>query len=154
MKRARQLSLMAALLCMANSRPAPAADLIITLQGCTAMRDDAARLACYDKAMSRTTVTPEQTFGLSNAQVAKQEKIPNPEPTKITVKVIALGPQSNGGLLITVEPNQVWAEQDPSGKVFPIKIGDAVTIKPGLLGGFLLTGATPGSGSIRVKRMK
>lgn len=153
MRHGRWHWLTAAALCAASS-PIIAADLIITLQGCAAQRDDAQRLACYDKAMSRAAATPEQTFGLSNAQVAKQEKIPSPEPAKLSSKVTAIGQQPKGGLLITLESGQVWAEQDVTGKIFALKVGDAVTIKPGVLGGFFLVGPPPGNGSIRVKRVK
>jgi hypothetical protein len=143
-----------AVLCAPAATPLFAADLIATLQGCAAMSDDAQRLSCYDKAMSRTSVTPAQTFGLSNAQVAKQEKLPSVEPKKITAKVTAISQQPQGGLLVTLEGDQMWAEQDAGGGYFALKVGDSVTVKPGLMGGFLMSGPASGQRAIRVRRVK
>jgi len=72
------------------------------------------------------------------------------EAAKITAKVVAVSRRPQGGIVLTLDNEQVWAEQDPGG-YFPLKVGDSVTLKPGLLGGYLLT-ASSGHGSIRVKR--
>jgi hypothetical protein len=144
-------NLMAAVLFAANGSQAVADTLAVTLQSCTAEQDDVRRLACYDKAMSRPPASPKQTFGLSKAEVAEKEHVQ--EPTQITAKVVAVTQRPQGGVVLTLENDQVWAEQDPAG-YFAIKVGDSVTVKPGLLGGFLLTGSSSGHRSIRVKREK
>jgi hypothetical protein len=148
--RTSTINLMAAALCAANCSQAIADNLTTTLQSCVAEQDDALRLSCYDKAMSRPPASPERTFGLSKPEVT--EKGPASKPTQMTAKVVAVSQRPQGGVVLTLENDQVWAEQDPEG-YFPIKVGDSVTVKPGLLGGFLLTGSSNGR-SIRVKREK
>jgi hypothetical protein len=73
------------------------------------------------------------------------------ETAKIIAKVVAVSRRPQGGIVLTLDNDQVWAEQDPGG-YFPLKVGDSVTVKPGLLGGYLLTVPSSGHGSIRVKR--
>ncbi|MDB6086413.1 MAG: hypothetical protein JWN43_4294 [Gammaproteobacteria bacterium] len=149
MKRTQSVTNVAAVvICAANWSQAVAGDLVTTLQSCTAERDDLRRLACYDKALSRPPARSGDTFGLS-----KPEKRPVQEPAKLTGKVVAVTQRPQGGVVLTLDNDQVWAEQDPGG-YFAINVGDSVTVKPGLLGGFLLTGSATGNRSIRVKREK
>ena len=130
------------------------------LHVCLAESDGARRLACYDKALNRSTVaghstqtTPEQRFGLSAAQVVQKEHLVE-SPQGITAKAAAVGRQPAGNLVVTLDNGQVWAQQSADGQELSVSVGDSVTISRELMGGFLLSSSASGHRSMRVRRVK
>ena len=122
------------------------------LQSCVSEQDDIRRLSCYDRVMSRPATPAGQVSGLTSAAgVPKAATNPAvPKPSRVTAKVIAITQGPHREVIVTLENQQVWAEQDAEG-YFPVKVGESVTVKPGLLGGFLLIA---NGRSIRVTREK
>jgi hypothetical protein len=147
------------------------------LKQCAQINDPAKRLACYDQvaerqpaggaaspkdsAMARDSaappaatatpataaaaVPPKESFGLYTAEHPAAPAV----EALITAKVIAMGISSNGRSTLTLEGNQVW-ELDSADPV--LAKGDAVTVKRGTLGSFILT--TPAGRLHRVHRVR
>jgi len=143
-----------------------ASGLPAALHACTQEPDDSRRLACYDHEMARPaaarppaaspppTPAPDKSFGLSPE---KQRQL---EPRATRAKVIpqilsstvsAVGSRGDGRLAITLANGQLWV-QGEAYEVFRVNVGDAVTIKPGLLGSFHLY--APSGYATRVTRAR
>ena len=125
-----RMFLAAALLAAASTGPALAADdeLATRIAACTREKDDALRLACFDRA------------------AAPQE----PAAKRIGATVTAIETRTRGELVVTLDNGQVWAQKD-SGAYFPLKVGDPVTILAGTLGSFLLISGNRATAVTRVQ---
>jgi hypothetical protein len=146
---------------------APAASgLPASLQACTQEPDDSRRLACYDHEMARLAAAPppamspapapvpDKSFGLTPEQQRQLEPRATREkviPQTLSSTVSAVSSRGDGRLVITLANGQVWV-QGEAYEVFRIKAGDAITIKPGLLGSFHLYG--PSGYATRVTRAR
>lgn len=140
----------------AAANPAPlTADDLAKAQNCVAQDDNRLRLACYDAALHRAAKrpAPDQDFGLSPARVVAKEQLAEPMKA-MTVAVVAVDHVSRGGIMLTLANQQVWVDEDSDAASFLVRAGDSVTVTPGALGGYLLTGSEGGHRSIRVKRLK
>jgi len=119
------------------------------IRACKALRSDAERLACYDKAVAHVesgattdaAVTPENMFGGSTA-IAPPPDPQNPaereELKQITGKVVSLNRTANGLVELRLDNDQVWRQQT-SDTTPTIETGDSVTISRASLGTFRLT---------------
>jgi hypothetical protein len=168
-------------------------------RSCISLADDAARLACYDRAVGRvpgaraapatsttsgphgaapthgatapvapsssgpaagaaaatvaatpTAVTPPAPknpvaeFGLT--ETAKRKKDPvkaaeaAAEPDNISGRVLSVQWRKYGEFVVTLDNGQVWEQNTPEPSAI-VKVGDAVTIKKGWLGSFMLVTA-------------
>lgn len=138
----------------ANREPLTADDLA-KAQDCVAQDDNLLRLSCYDAAMHRAAKRqpPDQDFGLSPARVVAKEQLAVPMKA-MTTTVVGVDHLSQGGIMLTLANQQVWVDSDSDAASFLIRAGDAVTVTPGALGGYLLTGSESRHRSIRVKRLK
>lgn len=124
---------------------AAADDLAARIAACTQERDDARRLACFDRAAAPTTpaskVDPQQTFGVQGSELARSrddgDERADSEPKRITATVAAIDKRPRGELVLTLDNGQVWAQKD-AGAHFPVKVGDPVAILSGTLGSFRL----------------
>ena len=129
---------------------------------CVAVSDDAARLACYDRAYGRdaagksaatavqaapavaTPKDPVAEFGLTEA--AKQAKDPAKaaeaakSPTSVTAKVINVRFKRYGEFVVTLDNGQVWEQNEPMPSAI-VRIGDTVTVKKAALGSYALVTA-------------
>jgi uncharacterized cupin superfamily protein len=125
-----RMFLAAALLAAASTWPALAVDdeLATRITACTREKDDALRLACFDRA------------------AAPQE----PAAKRISATVTAIETRTRGELVVTLDNGQVWAQKD-SGTYFPLKVGDAVTILAGTLGSFRLISGNRATAVTRVQ---
>jgi hypothetical protein len=123
-------SLIAITLLAAFAHPVMAADddLAARIAACTRERDDAQRLACFDRAAE-----PKQALG-----------------DKISATVTAIDKRPRGELVFTLDNGQVWAQKDV-GAYFPVKVGDAVSILAGALGSFRLVVANRATAVTRVQ---
>lgn len=136
---------------------------------CAKERDDARRLACYDKAVAgveapvtetpsapAAVVAPEQEFGVEGGAVARQRRSEQErqsvktEVQSITAAVTEVTSRPHGELVLSLDNGQIWVQKSPEPR-FPIKPGDRVKINAGMLGSFRLIN---GKRSTQVTRLK
>ncbi len=127
-----------------------------TIQACTSEPDDARRLQCYDREVAKFPSTSEQSFGLSQSQVAAkqgQSSNPAPKPRFLTAKIAAMRERPHMGFIATLDNGQVWMqyEEDESVRAM-LHVGDTITITPGALGSFWLVG--PSERATKARRVK
>lgn len=147
---------------------------------CLEIPGDAERLACYDSAFGRRSVAvpaspdvptaarpapasetsaapilvdPVAEFGLSESQKRAQnpERAKDVSPESITAKVSQVGRQPTGGLLVTLENGQVWAQSESLSKA-RIAVGDEVTVRKATMGSYMLV--APNKVAMRVRRVR
>jgi hypothetical protein len=151
-RRARPLfALIAALAAVAGVHGAPEI-LPPGLRTCAQEKEDAARLACYDREMARYTVPPEETFGLSPEKVRTTQHLERmaAEPQSVSAKMTGLAQRPHGELVFTLDNGQVWVQQEAAES--RIKVGDTITLKPGAFGSYFLY--SPAGRATRVKRVQ
>jgi hypothetical protein len=135
-------------------------DLADRIAACTRERDDAQRLACFDRAAAPIThevhkVDADQTFGVQGSELARSRDDDRDEreesaPKRITATVTEIAKRPRGELVFTLDNGQVWAQKD-AGAYFPVKAGDPVTILSGTLGSFRLIVANRATAVTRVR---
>jgi hypothetical protein len=148
---------------------------------CTRVDDSTARLACYDRAAGRPSMTtappaatagpvrtapvappapaappaavdPVAKFGAADTVVAKrQASVEKDEVKQVEAKVAAVRKRATGQHILTLDNGQVW-EQTETRSEPQYAVGDVVVIRRGLLGSFILTLAK-GSPSSRARRI-
>jgi hypothetical protein len=164
---------------LASVQAAPASIPMSVLKQCAEINEPSKRLACYDQVAERPPATSaaqpkdspaakgsaapkdspatpasaataappaKDSFGL---YAAEHPAAPPRVEALITGKVISIGISNSGRSTVTLEGDQVW-ELDSADPV--LKNGDAVTVKRGTLGSFILT--TPGGRLHRVHRIR
>jgi hypothetical protein len=139
--------------------PRPAA--LDALTACRAVADDAARLACYDRAAGALAASVEKKevvvidqqevrktrrslFGFSLPKLtlfndddeARDGRPEKSEFAEIESKVTSLRKLRTGHYSFTIEDGAVWQTTE-YGSILP-KVGDTVTIKKGTLGGYFI----------------
>lgn len=142
---------------VSTSRAASPPSIPDSLQSCTVINDDAARLACFDREIDRLSgaakhspqaapaaplvAEEQQTFGLSPEAVRKL-KNPNARAAaakpKLAAKLSHVSVLADSHLLFTLDNGQIW-EQTEIRAGFSAAAGDSVTIEPGALGSFWLS---------------
>jgi len=76
--------------------------------------------------------------GPAAAPPAPMSPTPTPQPTELFhATVAALSFRASGAANVMLENGQTWTQYGPEGRV-PLKVGDAVTLRPGLFGAFVL----------------
>lgn len=128
------------------------------LTACSQEKDNAARLACYDREIVHVAEQPPATltqcaatvsvgaaksaqdsFGVPGSEVARKQQVNEKEAASelksLTATVTVISQRPRGELVITLDNGQSWAQKD-SQSYFPVKIGDAVAINAGALGSF------------------
>jgi hypothetical protein len=153
-------SILAVALLAAATSPALAADdnLAERISACTRERDDARRLACFDRAAAPSTSTPQvaahQAFGVQGSELARGREDGDTQretaPKKIAATVAAIDKRPRGELVFTLDNGQVWAQKEV-GSYFPVKVGDPVSILAGTLGSFRLVVANRATAVTRVQ---
>jgi hypothetical protein len=121
------------------SRSAGADPTLDRLHACMAEQNDAARLACYDKELGRSTAKGQPPdFGMTTQLLHKQQAQagikppPPPAPETLSAKVMNIVARGNGTLVLTLDNGQVWEQQEASDTL--LQVGDGVTIKHGTFG--------------------
>jgi len=145
---------------------AQAHDLPAALAACRAEKDDASRLACYDREAgmageqsgasatepAAAAQTPEEKFGYRGVLAREEQeraKVAALEQLEGTVTEIAR--RGDGALIMTLDNGQVWAQNRPDA-FFRLRVGEHVKIEPAALGSFLMIG--PSKRTARVTRVK
>jgi len=98
-------------------------------------------------------IDPVAEFGLSESQKRAQnpERAKDVSPDSITANVAEVGRQPTGGLVVTLENGQVWAQSESLTKA-RVAPGDEVTIRKATLGSYMLV--APNKVSMRVRRVR
>lgn len=121
---------------------------------CAQVRDDAERLACYDQAFGNpaapATAAPAQKFGLPEKNVPR-ESSENGPPASIAGAIVSLTRQRDGKFVVTLDNAQVWSQSEINSQA-DVAVGDAVTVRRGALGSYLLV--TKDGIATRVRRVK
>ncbi len=120
------------------------------LRACVHEKDDSLRLACFDREIALAEKSAEKSYGLSDEQKRKVNPpapsapaaassgggvvpAPPPQPEPLSAKVVAVTLRGDGRSTITLDNGQTWVQGDAFEHIV-VQAGDAVTIKPGLLG--------------------
>ena len=158
-------SLLAGILCAAIPQ-AQAHDLPAALAACRAEKDDAKRLACFDRevamageqpaaaatAPAAAPQTPEERFGYRGVLAREeQERAKNATLGELEAIVTTISKRGDGALVMTLDNGQVWAQNRPDA-FFRVKVGEHVRIEPAALGSFLMIG--PSKRTARVTRVR
>ncbi|MFK7915841.1 MAG: hypothetical protein AB8B93_18135 [Pseudomonadales bacterium] len=139
------------------------------LADCTALRDREQRLTCYDTVAGRwlkmplpaapandskaaAATDPAAEFGM-NQVVAERRgtKVKETAPEAISAVVVSISKRANGTLVLSLDNDQIW-QQRKKDRGLRVKVGDTVTIKRGVLGGYRLTAR--GNKAFKVTRLK
>jgi len=144
------------------------------LGACTALDDDAARLACYDRlagfvklgapAASTAPAAPPMPapeaaaeavtdFGLSDAakRARAPEKWREATPDSVVLVVASVRTDQLGRFTATMEDGQVWVQNETKSSA-TLRPGEQVTIKRGALESYMLV--TPRKVATRVRRVR
>ncbi len=166
MRLRQMMGLLVGVVLCANEVFAASSGLPDSLQACTRERDDARRLACYDRetaqlaappvAAAATTpaattpaaITPAATTSADRTFGLPAEK---PKPQTLSSTVTSVNMRSDGRLVIALANGQVWVQGDAY-EAFRLGVGDAITIKPGALGSLHLY--APSGRATRVTRAR
>ena len=136
---------------------APGSQLINAVQACQQVKDDAARLACYDRSVSAltsasargdvTVVDRQQMrearrslFGFSVPKLpffsSSKDKDVQDEPKRVVTTVASFVSLGNGYVRVRIaEPESTWESTEPT-DLFDVHSGDKVTIEHGAIGSY------------------
>lgn len=136
------------------------------MRACTAEKDDAKRLACFDREAARlrpstppaipaptpaTTQAAEDNFGRAGGAVALEESKRNesstPKMAALTATVVAISTRPHGEIVMTLDNGQVWS-QTTFDSHFSVDVNDKVTIKAGALNSYRASIASGRSTSV------
>lgn len=141
------------------------ADKDSSLQACVRIASDKDRLRCYDSAMGRTqeiastpdlpeqkpTVTPEEAFGGENLRRPEEVRAAEQAQTlETTIEEILTA--ARGELVLILSNGQIW-RQNEAKTLPPVRAGDPVVLKRGMLGSYKMTLKKQYS-TITVRRIK
>ena len=143
---------------------ATAGELPAGLRACTTERDDARRLACFDRELAAPAqpsaaheepatapLTAEERFGLSGKLAATRESKPPPVIRELKARVAGVSSLPRGEFVATLDNGQVWIEEPPAHHL-ELAPGNTVRLIPGALSSFFLE--APNHRSARVKRVR
>jgi hypothetical protein len=161
MRSRQMMGLLGGVVLCAHEVFAASSGLPDSLQACTRERDDARRLACYDREMAQLAAPPVAAAGAPPAVTAPAATtsadrtfgLPaeKPKPQTLSSTVTSVNMRSDGRLLIALANGQVWVQGDAY-EAFRVAVGDAITIKPGALGSLHLY--APSGRATRVTRAR
>jgi len=135
----------------------PGSKLITAVQACQQIKEDTARLACYDRSVSAlasanargdvAVVDREQMrearkslFGFAIPKLpffsGSKDKDVQQEPKQITSTLVSFRSLGNGYVRLTIsEPESTWESTEPA-DVFEAQSGDKVKIEHGAIGSY------------------
>ena len=150
---------MAAAAAAAPPRPtiAPGSGLISSVQACPQIKDDPARLACFDRSVAAlasanargdvAVVDRQQMrearrtlfgFAVPRLPFFSGSKDVQEEPKRLVSTVASFRGIGNGFFRVTIaDPESTWESTEPS-DVFDVKAGSKVTIDHGALGSYFM----------------
>ncbi|TXG85562.1 MAG: hypothetical protein E6R12_00465 [Sphingomonadales bacterium] len=150
----RKTIALSAVICLniaAGSASAQPAGRDSALEACVGIASDKDRLTCYDTAMGRAqqsaatsdlpaqkpTVTPEEAFGSESLRRPKEVREAEQSQTlDATIEEILTA--ARGELVLILNNGQIWRQNEAT-SLPPLKVGDPVVIKRGLIGSYRMT---------------
>lgn len=114
---------------------------------CARVADPAARLACYDTMYPPSPEAEEMVAEKASASFGMKSRT---DPERIESRVLTVGYEHNGARRFTLENGHVWTQADSGGP--RIQSGDAVQVRKGLIGSYLLV--APNGVTLRVRRTR
>ncbi len=147
--------------------PAVTASSAEDLVGCRSVAAAQARLACYDQAADQALLRagravpplppapatdPTELFGLPPDEVRRraEEQLGLPTPDVIEARVSSVSRLPTGKVQVQLDNGQRWQQIDTTASA--LKPGDAVRIRRGSIGSYLLERASGGF-ALRVRRL-
>lgn len=124
---------------------------------CAQVRDNTDRLACYDQTFGKpadsVAAASKQEFGFTEKEIQGQSgQAAEPAvPTSVTAAITALARQRDGKFVVTLDNAQVWSQSEINSQA-DVQVGDAITVRRGALGSYLLV--TKAGIATRVRRVK
>jgi hypothetical protein len=115
------------------------------------------RLACYDRAFPPAHAVQAEaseqvrTFGLRPRQDPAERIAEDARAKSIASQIVSVGSDRDGERVFTLNNGQVW-RQTESSVLGLARTGDAITIRAGSFGSYLLI--TPGGVPLKVKRIR
>ena len=105
-------------------------------QACSQIRDNAERLACYDRQFGSPHAPPKSAssdpgIGDSPAGQAKKD-------FAFSAAVTAIELRDDGKFVATLANGQMWAQTELNSRI-EVRVGDTVRIRRGALGSYLLS---------------
>jgi len=145
------MSFAAALLVTAGHATAQA--LPEGFKACAAYRDRDERLGCYDAEVARLSspAAKEQNFGVANGSLARGKAQQAAPFDEISARITEVTTRPHGEMIVTLDNAQVWSQTRPGGQ-FRVQPGDAIKVKAGALGAYLLI--APSGRATKVTRIK
>lgn len=132
------------------------------MRACSGLAQPSQRLGCYDRLLPppaapaasvpavAAPVDAVASFGLPELQVLRKTEA-TAAPRELRAHVAALQHLGNGGLRLTLDNGQVWAQIAPSERLY-VQANEAVVVKAAALRSFILTDAS--GHSARVHRVQ
>jgi hypothetical protein len=121
---------------------------------CAQVHDNTDRLACYDQAFGKpansVAAAPTVKFGLPEKEVQRQSG-ENAPPSSLSATVTSLARQHDGKFVVTLDNTQIWSQTEFNSQA-DVQVGDAITVRRGALGSYLLV--TKAGVGTRVRRVK
>ena len=161
-----RMSIAVMFIAVAPQALAAEADSLAAARSCATQSDDKARLACYDAILRpvpsaavvpgvAASKAPEDAFGyrgdVAREELDRKKSAEPPKLERLDAKVTEVSTKPLGEFIVTLDNGQVWAQKSPDKKV-RLAVGDAITIKAGTLGSFMLV--TESGRSTRVARVQ
>jgi hypothetical protein len=120
---------------------------------CAQVRDNTDRLACYDQAFGRpanSVAAPAVKFGLPEKEVPRQSGENAPQAS-VSAAITSISRQRDGKFIVKLDNAQVWSQTEINSQA-DVQVGDAITVRRGALGSYLLV--TKAGIGTRVRRVK
>jgi len=124
---------------------------------CALVRDNADRLACYDQAFGKpadpVAAAPQEQFGFKEKEVERKTGKTGESEAQASVSaaITSLSRLHDGKFVVTLDNAQVWSQSEFNSQA-DVQVGDAVTVRRGVLGSYLLV--TKAGIATRVRRVK
>jgi hypothetical protein len=143
----------------------PAADAI---KRCAQLKDSLERLVCFDKvaaglgtatpaAAAPATAAPATAVPSLGAEALKKpsdlKKEKQNAPTSLAANITRMQPTAQNVSRIWLDNGQAWQQEESSVR-FEVRVGDAIQIRKGSLGGYQMSRADNSGGWVRVSRVK
>ena len=117
----------------------------------TPREQEQAGATAHEQKQQAGTTAHEQKQAAATAHEQKQAAATAPPPEDLHGKVAAIANRGFGKFVVTLDDGQVWAQLEVPD--YMLRVGDAVTIRPGVLGGLWMVGPSERNRT-RVKRIQ
>ena len=106
--------------------------VVTAVYQCRTLSDDAARLACFDKAAAEL----EQAQNARALVFGDEDAFPRFEGAELKGKIVEVRPNRAGQYVLTMPDGTRWLQTEWTKFMFDPKAGDAILIRKGLTGSY------------------